>query len=371
MENIINEDNAKIKVFGVGGGGNNVINHMIKNNVTNVEFVAVNTDTQALTRSQATKKIQIGVKCTNGLGAGADPGVGRKAAEESRSEIEAALKGSDMVFIAAGMGGGSGTGAAPIVAQVAKEMGILTVGVVTMPFKFEGNMRMQRAIEGRKELLEQVDSLITIPNEKLREYLDSLGKKVNFLTGFQETDNVLKNAVQGISDLILLPGFMNVDFADIRTIMSIKGSSLMGIGFAEGEDRARKATEMAMKNPLLEHGIEGAKGIIVNVTGGPDFNFQDLEIASETIYSCVDQETTNIIIGTAIDESAEEGRIQVTIVATGFDENASPSSNLAKAEEKPLEVLKANVQEKGAETESLSKFSIPEVPEFLRNWNNK
>lgn len=366
MENIINEDNAKIKVFGVGGGGNNVINHMIRNKVTNVDFVAVNTDTQALSRSMAETKIQIGKKCTNGLGAGADPGVGRKAAEESRPEIEAALKGADMVFIAAGMGGGSGTGAAPIVAQVAKEMGILTIGVVTMPFKFEGNPRMQKAVLGRKELLEKVDSLITIPNEKLREFLDKLGKKFNMLQAFQEVDNVLRNAVQGISDLIMLPGFMNVDFADIRTIMSIKGSSLMGIGVAEGEDRARKATEMAMKNPLLEYGIEGAKGIIVNVTGGPDFNFQDLEIASETIYSCVNQETTNIIIGTAIDENAEEGRIQVTIVATGFEEEATP--NVHKIEEKPLEVLKANVQEKGTESEGFSKFAIPEIPDFMKNW---
>lgn len=366
MENIINEDNAKIKVFGVGGGGNNVINHMIKNKVANVGFVAVNTDTQALTRSLAETKIQIGKKCTNGLGAGADPGVGRKAAEESRPEIEDALRDADMVFIAAGMGGGSGTGAAPIIAQIAKEMGILTIGVITMPFIFEGKPRMQRAVAGRKELLEKVDSLITVPNEKLREYLDKLGKDTRFLLGFQEADNVLRNAVQGISDLILLPGFMNVDFADIRTIMSIKGSSLMGIGVGEGEDRAKKATEMAMKNPLLEYGIEGAKGIIVNVTGGPDFNFQDLEIASETIYACVDQETTNIIIGTAIDENGEEGRIQVTIVATGFDEHAAPAPQ--KTEEKPLEVLKANVQEKGTETESLAKFSIPEVPDFLKNW---
>jgi cell division protein FtsZ len=345
---------------------------MIKCGISNVEFVSVNTDLQALRRSKADIKIQIGEKLTRGLGAGANPEVGKRAAEESREDIRAALEGADMVFIAAGMGGGSGTGAAPVVAQIAREMGILTVGVVTKPFTFEGKKRMEQADKGHRELLENVDSLITIPNAKLPDYLKKLGKRFMIIEAFQEVDNVLRYAVQGISDLILKAGLINVDFADIKTIMGIRGSSLMGIGEGSGENRAEIATRMAMENPLLEHGIDNAKGVVVNVSGGADFTFEDLEIASEIIHNHVSPDA-NIIVGTAIDPNNDSGTIEVTIVATGFDEAA------IKKEEKPFDVLKRNTQERATTSTSTSTASTApekekvdssryEIPDFLRNF---
>lgn len=352
MENIIEnmnmEENAKIKVIGVGGGGNNAINHMILSKLENVEFIAVNTDAQALNRSLVPEenRIKIGAKLTNGLGAGALPEIGKKAAEESREAIQAALENTDMVFISAGMGGGSGTGAAPVIAQIAREMGILTVGVVTLPFDWEGKRRMQQALEGKKVLYENVDTLITIPNNRLREYLKQQNKKVGLGDAFQEVDNVLRFAVQGICDLIMIPGLINTDFADIKTIMQVKGSSLMGIGQAEGEGRAKKATLAAMHNPLLEHGIDNAKGVIFNVTGGSDFSYDDLDEASDIIHQHV-SEDANIIVGAVIKEGMEEGKIQVTVVATGFDENASANGNTMN---KSLDVLK-----KSAGEENISK----------------
>lgn len=349
MDNVneILEDNARIKVIGVGGGGNNAINHMIRSNVKNVEFIAVNTDNQALNRSEVPleNRIQIGTKMTRGLGAGANPEVGKKAAEESREEIQKALADTDMVFISAGMGGGSGTGAAPVIAQIAREMGILTVGAVTMPFDWEGKKRMQQAIEGRKALHECVDTLITIPNNRLREYLKQQNKKVVLTQAFQEVDNVLRFAVQGICDLILIPGLINLDFADIKTIMQVKGSSLMGIGQAEGEGRAKKATLAAMHNPLLEHGIDNAKGVIFNVTGGPDFTYDDLDEASEIIAQHVSPDA-NIIVGAVVKEELEEGKIQVTVVATGFDENVATKENTIS---KSFDVLKKSTRDERTE----------------------
>lgn len=337
------EENAKIKVIGVGGGGNNAINHMIRSNVNNVEFLAVNTDIQALNRSMVPheNRIQVGSKLTRGLGAGANPEVGKRAAEESREDILEAIKDADMIFIAAGMGGGSGTGAAPVIADIAREIGVLTVGVVTMPFDWEGKKRMQQAIEGRKELYQSVDTLITIPNNRLRESLKQQNKKVILTQAFQEVDNVLRFAVQGICDLIMIPGLINLDFADIKTIMQVKGSSLMGIGQAEGEDRARKATLQAMHNPLLEHGIDNAKGVIFNVTGGPDFTYDDLDEASEIIHEHVSADA-NIIVGAVVKEELEEGKIQVTVVATGFDENAIKKDEV---KEKSFDILKKKTEE--------------------------
>lgn len=346
--NYMLEENARIKVIGVGGGGNNAINHMIRSKLENVEFLAVNTDSQALNRSLVPEenRIQIGGKLTRGLGAGANPEVGKKAAEESREIIQKALENTDMVFISAGMGGGSGTGAAPVIASIAREMGILTVGAVTMPFDWEGKKRMQQALEGRKALYECVDTLITIPNNRLREYLKQQNKKVILTQAFQEVDNVLRFAVQGICDLIMIPGLINLDFADIKTIMQVKGSSLMGIGQAEGEGRAKKATLAAMHNPLLEHGIDNAKGVIFNVTGGPDFTYDDLDEASEIIHQHVSGDA-NIIVGAVVKEEMEEGKIQVTVVATGFDENTATKDNTLN---KSFDILKKNTREETTST---------------------
>jgi cell division protein FtsZ len=378
MDNNINElleENARIKVIGVGGGGNNAINHMIRSNISNVEFLAINTDSQALNRSQVPleNRIQIGTKITRGLGAGANPEIGKKAAEESREAIIEALADTDMVFISAGMGGGSGTGAAPVIAQIARELGILTVGAVTMPFDWEGKKRMEQAQKGRKALYECVDTLITIPNNRLREYLKQQNKKVILTAAFQEVDNVLRYAVQGICDLIMIPGLINLDFADIKTIMQVKGSSLMGIGQAEGEGRAKKATLAAMHNPLLEHGIDDAKGVIFNVTGGPDFTYDDLDEASEIIHQHVSADA-NIIIGAVVKEELEEGRILVTVVATGFEENATPKEVSAN---KSYESLRDNTNTSFSEsTSSVSKSGAREIddlsaelgiPEFLRS----
>lgn len=357
------DENARIKVIGVGGGGNNAINHMIRSNVQNVEFLAVNTDNQALNRSLVPmeKRIQIGVKSQRGLGAGANPEVGRKAAEESKEEIENALKDTEMVFIAAGMGGGSGTGAAPVIAQIARDLGILTVGVVTMPFDWEGKKRMQQAQEGRKALFEAVDTLITIPNNRLREYLKQQNKKMILTQAFQEVDNVLRYAVQGICDLILEAGLINLDFADIKTILKTSGSSLMGIGEADGEDRAKKATLAAMHNPLLEHGIDNAKGVIFNVTGHPeDFTYEDLDEASAIIAQHV-SEDANIIVGSTIKEDFEKGKIQVTVVATGFDEAVLASSRETTAN-KSFDILKKNTREEKQEPVTNSNLHTNQSP---------
>jgi cell division protein FtsZ len=304
---------AKIKVIGVGGGGNNAVNRMIAAGVQGVDFLAVNCDAQALLLSKAPNRIQIGEKLTKGLGAGANPEIGEKAAEESRDQLVEVLKGADMVFVTAGMGGGTGTGAAPIVADCAKEVGALTVGVVTKPFTFEGKRRMNQAEGGIVNLKDKVDTLITIPNDRLLQVID---RRTSMLDAFRIADDVLRQGVQGISDLISVPGLINADFADVKTIMLNAGSALMGIGTAKGEGGAVAAAESAIKSPLLEASIEGAKGVLFNITGGKELSLYDVTEASNVITESVDPDA-NIIFGAVIDEALED-EIRVTVIATGF-----------------------------------------------------
>ncbi|MDM5189611.1 cell division protein FtsZ [Bacillus sp. DX4.1] len=309
---------ANIKVIGVGGGGNNAVNRMIEHGVQGVDFIAVNTDAQALNLSKAETKMQIGGKLTRGLGAGANPEVGKKAAEESKEQIQEALRGADMVFVTAGMGGGTGTGAAPVVAQVAKELGALTVGVVTRPFTFEGRKRATQAATGIAAFKENVDTLIVIPNDRLLEIVD---KNTPMLEAFREADNVLRQGVQGISDLIATPGLINLDFADVKTIMSNKGSALMGIGFGSGENRAAEAAKRAISSPLLETSIDGAQGVIMNITGGSNLSLYEVQEAADIVASASDPEV-NMIFGSVINEGLKD-EIVVTVIATGFDDSIS------------------------------------------------
>lgn len=314
---------AKIKVIGVGGGGNNAVNSMISSGqIKGVEFIAINTDAQALLTSKADTKLQIGSNYTRGLGSGADPEVGRQAAEESREKIKDLVFDSDMIFITAGMGGGTGTGASPVVAEVAKESGALTVSVVTKPFSFEGVRRMQTAEEGIDILKDFVDTLIVIPNQRLMDVVD---KKMTLLDAFRLADNVLGQGVQGISDLITVPGLINVDFADVKTIMSDSGSALMGIGEASGENRAATAARMAISSPLLEVSIEGAKGILYNITGGEDMTMSEISDASAIIANAADPDA-NIIFGATINEELGSN-IKISVIATGFNERAVGFSN--------------------------------------------
>ena len=314
MGNQETQENAKIFVVGVGGGGNNAVNRMIDCGLDTVEFLALNTDSQALQASRAKQKIQIGTKLTKGLGAGADPEVGRKAAEESREEIKNKLQGADMIFITAGMGGGTGTGAAPVVADLAREMGALTVGVVTKPFSFEGRKRAQQAEMGITDLKEKVDAIITIPNDKILQMID---KKTSMAEAFSYADEVLRQGVQGISDLISKEAFINVDFADVKTITKNAGTTMMGIGIADGENKALEAAQAAISSQLLETSIDGAKGILFNITGGSSLSMMDINEASDFISSVADPDA-NIIMGAGYDESLGEA-IRVTVVATGFD----------------------------------------------------
>jgi cell division protein FtsZ len=305
---------AVIKVIGVGGGGGNAVSHMLSSQIDGVEFICANTDAQALRGMEARSVLQLGAQITKGLGAGANPNVGRESAIEDRAQIQSMLQGADMVFITAGMGGGTGTGAAPIVAEVAREMGILTVAVVTKPFPFEGRKRMAIAEQGLKELAEHVDSLITIPNEKL---LAVLGKNCSLLTAFSTVNDVLLGAVQGISDLITRPGMINVDFADVRTVMSEMGMAMMGTGVARGEDRAREAAEAAVRSPLLEDvDLRGAKGILVNITAGLDLNLGEFTEVGNTIEEFASDNAT-VVIGTVIDPEMSD-ELKVTVVATGL-----------------------------------------------------
>ncbi len=305
---------AAIKVIGVGGGGNNAVNRMIAAGLNGVEFISVNTDAQALLHAQAPYRIQIGEKLTKGLGAGANPEIGEKAAQESREEIIKALRGADMVFVTAGMGGGTGTGAAPVVAECAKEVGALTVGVVTKPFSFEGRRRQSQAERGTAKLKEKVDTLITIPNDRLMQVVD---KKTSIMDAFRIADDVLRQGVQGISDLIAVPGLINLDFADVKTIMTETGSALMGIGFGSGDNRAVVAAEAAIKSPLLETSIDGAKGVLLNITGGANLGLFEVNEAAAIISNAADPEA-NIIFGAVIDESFQD-EVRVTVIATGFD----------------------------------------------------
>ncbi len=309
LDNIV-----QIKVIGVGGGGGNAVDRMVSSGVKCVEFISVNTDRQALLRSKASQKIQIGEKITHGKGAGSKPEIGQKSAEESREDIAAALKGTDMVFITAGMGGGTGTGAAPVVAEIAKELGILTVGIVTKPFSFEGRRRMTQAENGIAQLREHVDSLVVIPNERLK-YASE--QRITLANAFAVADDVLRQGVQSISDLILLPGLVNLDFADVTAVMKGAGYAHMGVGRATGKQKSEDAANMAISSPLLETAINGARGVIINITSSPDIGLDEIEIASSMIADQADPEA-NIIWGAAFDEAMDD-EISVTVIATGFD----------------------------------------------------
>lgn len=339
---------AQIKVIGVGGGGNNAVNRMITAGLKGVDFVAINTDAQAINLSRAGHKVQIGLKLTKGLGAGANPEVGSKAAEESREEIINALKGADMVFVTAGMGGGTGTGAAPIVAELAKELGALTVGVVTRPFSFEGRKRALQAEKGIAELKSKVDTLITIPNDRLLQVVD---KHTTIHEAFRIADDVLRQGVQGISDLIAVPGLINLDFADVKTIMRNTGSALMGIGQATGENRAADAARKAISSPLLETSIEGAQGVLLNITGGQNLTLFEVNEASEIIAEAADPEA-NIIFGAVIDESLKE-EVRVTVIATGFDQQKASFGKSGTSTEQIIRPVAATAEDL-------------DIPEFLR-----
>ena len=324
---IMIDGTATIKVIGVGGGGTNAVNRMVDSGIRGVEFVAVNTDRQALLLSKAASKIQIGEKITRGLGAGANPDIGAQAAEESKAEITEALRGADMVFVTAGMGGGTGTGAAPIVAACAKEMGILTIGVVTKPFTFEGKKRLSQADRGIESLKGKVDTLVVIPNDKLLQIID---RKTSIVEAFKMADDVLRQGVQGISDLIAVPGLVNLDFADVKTIMLNTGMAHMGIGRASGENRAEDAAKQAIQSPLLETSIEGARGVIINITGGSNLGLHEVNTAAEIIQRSVDPEA-NIIFGAVIDESLDED-IVITVIATGFEKDTKIGANVPVGE---------------------------------------
>ncbi|MDF7681719.1 cell division protein FtsZ [Enterobacteriaceae bacterium ESL0689] len=327
-------NDAVIKVIGVGGGGGNAVEHMVREHIEGVEFFAVNTDAQALRKTAVGQTIQIGCGITKGLGAGANPEVGRNAADEDRDALRAALEGADMVFIAAGMGGGTGTGAAPVVAEVAKELGILTVAVVTKPFNFEGKKRMAFAEQGISELSKHVDSLITIPNDKL---LKVLGRGISLLDAFGAANDVLKGAVQGIAELITRPGLMNVDFADVRTVMSEMGYAMMGSGVAGGEDRAEEAAEMAISSPLLEDiDLSGARGVLVNITAGFDLRLDEFETVGNTIRAFASDNAT-VVIGTSLDPEMND-ELRVTVVATGIGVDKRPEITLVtnKSAQQPM-----------------------------------
>jgi cell division protein FtsZ len=348
---------AQIKVIGVGGGGSNAVNRMIDSGVKNVEFITVNTDAQALSLSKSEVKLQIGDKLTRGLGAGANPEIGKKAAEESRELIMNALRGADMVFVTAGMGGGTGTGAAAVIAEIAKECGALTVGVVTRPFTFEGRKRQTQAEAGINALREKVDTLIVIPNDRLLEIVD---KKTPMIEAFREADNVLRQAVQGISDLIAVPGLINLDFADVKTIMSERGSALMGIGTATGENRAAEAARKAIMSPLLETSIEGARGVIMNITGGSNLSLYEVNEAADIVISASDPEV-NMIFGAIIDEDLKD-EIKVTVIATGFDHKPG-SSQAPKSHQMSTDPRLANLRPFGTQPSA----DQLDIPTFLRN----
>ncbi|EIQ6629797.1 cell division protein FtsZ [Listeria monocytogenes] len=382
------ESLATIKVIGVGGGGNNAVNRMIEHGVQGVEFISVNTDAQALNLAKAETKLQIGTKLTRGLGAGAVPEIGKKAAEESREQIEEALKGSDMVFVTAGMGGGTGTGAAPVIAQIAKEMGALTVGVVTRPFGFEGPKRTKQALTGTEAMKEAVDTLIVIPNDRLLQIVD---KNTPMLEAFREADNVLRQGVQGISDLIAVPGLINLDFADVKTIMTNRGSALMGIGIATGENRAAEAAKKAISSPLLETSVDGAKGVLMNITGGSNLSLYEVQEAAEIVSSASDEDV-NMIFGSVINDELKDELI-VTVIATGFDEEKQAQQQ-AQVNRRPNQSIQVNrpnyavqdeqqndyaqnapqqanapVHEQQAEPQQNS--SDVDVPAFIRNRNRR
>ena len=352
---------ANIKVIGVGGGGGNAVNRMIASDVAGIEFWSINTDAQALTQASARRRLQIGQKLTRGLGAGGNPAIGQKAAEESRDEIATALENADLVFITAGMGGGTGTGAAPIVAEVAKEMGALTVGVITRPFNFEGRRRTSQADQGIEALQSRVDTLIVIPNNKL---LAVISEQTPVQEAFRFADDILRQGVQGISDIITIPGLVNVDFADVRAVMADAGSALMGIGVGSGKTRAKEAANAAISSPLLESSIEGARGVVFNITGGSDLTLHEVNTAAETIYEVVDP-NANIIFGAVIDEKLQ-GELRITVIATGFtgEAQAAPSPPM-RAVSKPQPSTPTPPTAPPPAVEPKEKVGL-DIPEFLQ-----
>jgi cell division protein FtsZ len=320
------ESFARIRVVGVGGSGGNAVNYMVANKVKGVEFIAVNSDAQDLHHSLAKKKIHVGKNLTRGLGAGGNPDMGRRAAEETREEIANAIKGSDMIFVTCGMGGGTGTGAAPVVAKIARESGALTVGVVTKPFLFEGQERMRLALQGIEELKKEVDALITIPNDRLLAIVD---RETTVKSAFEQCDNILKQAVEGISDLITMPGIINVDFADIRSVMENAGSALMGVGISSGEKRAEEAAQSAINSPLLEVSINGAKGVLFAIAGGDDLAMLEIQDAARVITESIDPQA-KVIFGAIKDDKLKKNEIKVTVIATGFPEETSSHSSFSR-----------------------------------------
>ena len=363
-EREVNE-NAIIRVIGVGGAGNNAVNRMIQTGIKGVEFIAINTDKQVLKKSSASTKIQIGEKITRGLGAGANPDIGAQSAEENKTEIAESLRGADMVFVTAGMGGGTGTGAAPVVASAAKEMGILTIGVVTKPFTFEGKKRLSQAERGIESLKGKVDTLVVIPNDKLLQIID---RKTSIIEAFKMADDVLRQGVQGISDLIAVPGLVNLDFADVKTIMLNTGMAHMGVGRAAGENRAEDAAKEAIQSPLLETSIEGARGVIINITGGEDLGLHEVNTAAELVQRSVDPEA-NIIFGTVTDPTMQD-EIQITVIATGFEKTENNISSIgvdnivSKTWEKKINSIPSSQDVSSSQNDL-------DIPPFLRKNRNK
>ena len=346
---------AKIKVIGVGGGGNNAVNRMIESGVKGVDFIVANTDLQVLNNSKAPVKIQLGTELTNGLGAGANPNIGKEAALETKNEIEAALEGADMVFVTCGMGGGTGTGAAPVIADVAQQLGALTVGIVTKPFSFEGKKRMENALNGLEELKKHVDTLIVIPNDRLKDIID---KSTPLLESFKEVDNVLRRGVQSISDLIAVAGLINLDFADVKAVMEKRGNALIGIGMGTGENRAADAAREAVSSPLLETSISGATDAIINVTGGSNLTLFEVEEAAEVIRSSANTDI-NTIFGAVINENLND-EIIVTVIATGFEDNTEPLYHSYTRREE----MKKDIEE--SSNSDNSNGSEIDIPSFLR-----
>lgn len=361
-----NSNFAKIRVVGVGGGGGNALNSMIsQSNIQGVDFIAINTDAQMLLHCQpAATKMQIGEKLTRGLGSGGDPEIGRQAAEESSEKIKDMLEGSDMVFLAAGMGGGTGTGAAPVIAKIAKEIGALTIAVVTKPFSFEGTRRMVNAEDGIENLKDKVDTLIVIPNQRI---LDVVDKKVSLLEAFHVADSVLSQGVQGISDLITMPGLINVDFADVRSIMTNAGSALMGIGTGVGENRAQTAARAAVSSPLLEISMEGARGVLYNITGGQDLTMNEVDEAARIIAEAADPDA-NIIFGTTIDDSMRD-QIKITVIATGFDATRAKMREFIAPQPKTTTIVNNIQQPVSNPKQDKEDEEVWDIPAFLRQKN--
>ncbi|MCB9812064.1 cell division protein FtsZ [Candidatus Nomurabacteria bacterium] len=358
------ESFARIRVVGVGGSGKNAVNHMVSSKVKGVEFIAINSDAQDLHHSLAKRKIHIGKNLTRGLGAGGNPDMGRRAAEETREEIANAIKGSDMIFITGGMGGGTGTGSAPVVAKIARESGALTVGVVTKPFLFEGQERMRLALQGIEELKQEVDALITIPNDRLLAIVD---KETTVSSAFEQCDNILRQAVEGISDLITMPGIINVDFADIRSVMENAGSALMGVGISSGEKRAEEAAQAAINSPLLEVSITGAKGVLFAIAGGDDLGMLEIQDAARVITESIDPQA-RVIFGAIRDEKLKKNELKVTVIATGFPEESGHGSNYSIARRAPVaaETREREVEEDKEPVRGKIFNSLPKKPEVTK-----